>query len=243
MPFCYDAPSQMQKGWHWQLSLLESLTRSRNALLLQLGDVEKNHDPVATTNADTQSKKSKFLTVIYMNTRSLIWHFDDFTSLASAEQPHIIAISETWLDSSVTNNEIDLAGYSFSGLFVIILLVVLLCIVVIIFHAPCLVAVLFPLVSNPCGFLWELAASIRFLPSAASIIHLVHYPSLYTMSVTISNPWFWITSTFLPVVTVTLTCPISTNHCHKPSITSLYHILSPNQYPHPQDMVLHLQPS
>ena len=116
-----ECPSAMthlrkcRKRWLWQLSLLESLTRSRNALLLQPGDVEKNHDPVATTNADTQSKKSKFLTVIYMNTRSLIWHFDDFTSLASAEQPHIIAISETWLDSSVTNNKSILLATPFQA--------------------------------------------------------------------------------------------------------------------------------
>ena len=61
----------------------------------------------------TQSKKSKSLTVIHVNARSLFRHFDNLTSLASAECPHIIAISETWLDSSVTNNEIRrLTGYN-----------------------------------------------------------------------------------------------------------------------------------
>ena len=60
----------------------------------------------------TQSKKSKFLTMIHVNVRSLFWHFDDLTFLASDERPHIIAISETWLDSSVSNNEIYLAGYN-----------------------------------------------------------------------------------------------------------------------------------
>ena len=59
----------------------------------------------------TQSK-SKFLTMIHVNARSLFRHFDDLTFLASAERPHIIAISETWLDSSVSNNEIYLAGYN-----------------------------------------------------------------------------------------------------------------------------------
>ena len=60
----------------------------------------------------TQSKKSKSLTVIHVNARSLFRHFDNLTFLASAECPHIIAISETWLDSSITNNEIRLTGYN-----------------------------------------------------------------------------------------------------------------------------------
>ena len=114
----YAAPSEFshlrecRKRWLWQLSLLESLARSRNALLLRPGDVEKNPGPAAATTADSQSKKSKLLTVIHVNARSLLRHFDDLTSLVSSERPHIIAISETWLDSSVSNNEIYLAGYN-----------------------------------------------------------------------------------------------------------------------------------
>ena len=94
----YAAPSEFshlrecRKQWLWQLTLLESLARSRNAFW--------------------RSKKSKSLTVIHVNARSLFRHFDNLTSLASAECPHIIAISETWLDSSVTNNEIRLTGYN-----------------------------------------------------------------------------------------------------------------------------------
>ena len=43
--------------------------------------MEKNSSPAATVNAETQSKKSKFLTVIYVNEHSLLWHFDDLNSL------------------------------------------------------------------------------------------------------------------------------------------------------------------
>ena len=68
--------------------------------------MEKNPGPVATVNAETQSKKSKFLTMIHVNTTSLYRHSDDLTSLVSAKHSHIIAISETWL---VTNIEIHLA--------------------------------------------------------------------------------------------------------------------------------------
>ena len=114
-------------------------------------DVEKNPGPVVTSNAETQSKTSKFLTMIHVSVRSLFRHFDDLTSLASAERPHFIAISETWLDSSVTNNEIHLAGYNLfrfdcncSGGGVAVYCSD---------YLSCLVAVLFRLVSNSCGFL------------------------------------------------------------------------------------------
>ena len=55
----YAAPSEFshlrecRKQWLWQLTLLESLARSQNAVLLRPGDVEKNPGPVATGNADS----------------------------------------------------------------------------------------------------------------------------------------------------------------------------------------------
>ena len=111
----YATPSEFshlrvcRKPRLWQLSLLESLARSPNALQLCPGDVEKNPGPVSTANAETQSKKSKFLTIIHVNVCSLFRHSDDLTSLASAKHSHIIAISETWL---VTNIQIHLAAYN-----------------------------------------------------------------------------------------------------------------------------------
>ena len=124
-----------------QLLLLERLARCREILLLRSGDVEKNPGPAAIAAAtnETQIKKNKLLTAIHVNARSLLRHYDDLVSLTSAERPHIIAVSETWLDSSV--------------LTVIVLVVVLLYIVVIISLAPCFIVLLLPLVSNPCGFL------------------------------------------------------------------------------------------
>ena len=52
-----------------------------------------------------------FLTVIHVNTHSLLGHFDDVATLVTTEHPHILALSETWLDSSVTDAEIHLSGY------------------------------------------------------------------------------------------------------------------------------------
>ena len=115
---CYVAPSEFlhlckcRKHWLWQLSLLQSLARSRKAFLLRPSDVEKNPGPAAAAAAETQSKKSKFQTVIHVNARSLLRYFDDLASLVSTERLHIIAISETWLDSSVSNNKIHLAGFN-----------------------------------------------------------------------------------------------------------------------------------
>ena len=171
---------ECRKRWLWQLSLLESLTRSRNALLLWPGDVKKNPGPAAATTADSQSKKNKLLIVIHVNACSLLRHFNDPTSLVSSVRPHIIAISETWLDSSVSDNEIYLAGYNLFRLIIIVLVVVLLCVVVIIFLASCFIVIL-PLESNPCGFLWELAASTFFLPLVASTVHLLLHPRMETL--------------------------------------------------------------
>ena len=86
-------------------------------IVLRSGDVGKNSGPaaIAATINETQIKKNKLLTAIYVNAHSLLRHYDDLVSLASlasAERPHIIAVSETWLDSSVSNSEIHLAGYN-----------------------------------------------------------------------------------------------------------------------------------
>ena len=55
--------------------------------------------------------KIDFLTVIHVNTRSLLRHFDDVSALVVAEHPHILALSETWLDDSVSDAQVHLTGY------------------------------------------------------------------------------------------------------------------------------------
>ena len=46
-----------------------------------------------------------------MNTRSLLKHFDDIAALAVTERPYFLALSETWLDDSVPDAQVHLAGY------------------------------------------------------------------------------------------------------------------------------------
>ena len=50
--------------------------------------------------------------MIHVNTRSLLRHFDDVSALVSSERPHILALSETWLDSSVVDGEVHIPGYT-----------------------------------------------------------------------------------------------------------------------------------
>ena len=77
-------------------------------MLLWAGDIEKNHGPNAA------GKKKNRLTVIHVNTRSLLRHFDDVASLVSfvsTHCPQILALSETWLDSLVKDSELLLPRY------------------------------------------------------------------------------------------------------------------------------------
>lgn len=90
---------EWERRSRWQFSILRSLVCGRATLLLRCGDVEGNPGPAAP--AEKKPKKD-FLTVIHVNAHSLLKHFDDVAALVAAERPHILALSETWLDASVT---------------------------------------------------------------------------------------------------------------------------------------------
>ena len=91
-----------------QLSILQRLTRGQETLLLHCGDVEENPGPPAAS-VDKPDKRQ--LSVIHVNARSLLRHHDDVTTLLMTKRPHILALSETWLDSSVANQQIHFPGY------------------------------------------------------------------------------------------------------------------------------------
>ena len=52
------------------------------------------------------------LKVLHSNCRSLLPKIDDFRALVSAETPHLLAICESWLDSSISNDELLIPGYN-----------------------------------------------------------------------------------------------------------------------------------
>ena len=108
----------------WQFSIIRSLVRGRETLLQRCGDVERNPGPATPAE---KKQKMDFLTVIHVNTCSLLRHLDDVAALVAAEHPHILALSETWLDTSVTDAEIHLPSYSLFRFDEIAVAVVLLC--------------------------------------------------------------------------------------------------------------------
>ena len=99
---------EWERRSRWQFSIIRSLVRGRTNRLLRCGDIEINPGPPA---AAVKKKAMDFLTVIHVNTRSLLGHFDDVAALVTTEHPHILALSETWLDTSVSDAEIHLPGY------------------------------------------------------------------------------------------------------------------------------------
>jgi hypothetical protein len=99
---------EWEKRSRWQISIFRSLVRGHADLLLQCGDIERNPGPAPPA---VKKPKTDFLTVIHVNTRSLLKHFDDIAALAVTERPHFLVLSETWLDDSVPDAQVHLAGY------------------------------------------------------------------------------------------------------------------------------------
>ena len=53
----------------------------------------------------------KSLSILYTNCRSLLPKLDHLRLLACTQTPHIIAITETWLDTTISNSEAMIPGY------------------------------------------------------------------------------------------------------------------------------------
>ena len=95
----------------WTVTMLRNFSQGYNILLLRAGDVKRNpglSDDVCRTRKVHQKK---MLTIIHFNARSLLCHFDDIASLVSKYRPEVLALSETWLDTSVIDSEINLPNY------------------------------------------------------------------------------------------------------------------------------------
>lgn len=96
--------------------------------LLLCGDVHANPGPNNTydengrniddTTTEDHSDAFQFdcfnkrgIHIIHSNVRSLLPSIDELRHFVSVNKPHIIGISETWLDDSILDSEISLAGY------------------------------------------------------------------------------------------------------------------------------------
>ena len=95
----------------WTVTMLRNFSRGYNILLLRAGDVERNPGPSNDVCRTRKVDQKKMLTIIHLNARSLLCHFDDIASLVSKYRPEVLALSETWLDTSVIDSEINLPNY------------------------------------------------------------------------------------------------------------------------------------
>ena len=87
------------------------------------GDIHSNPGPnscksnfqscVEDEDPHLQCFKQKGMHFAHFNARSLLPKISELRLFASKYQPSVIAISETWLDKSVTNGEIHIDGYTF----------------------------------------------------------------------------------------------------------------------------------
>ena len=55
---------------------------------------------------------SSGITIVHLNIRSLLGHFDQRTEFVHYHSPDIVAISETWLDDSVDDSVLAMPGYN-----------------------------------------------------------------------------------------------------------------------------------
>ena len=83
-------------------------------------DTSGNEDPLTPNDTISADNKNRLpqspsppnaLTILYTNCCSLLPKLDHLRLLASTQNPHIIGITETWLDDSISDSELMVPGY------------------------------------------------------------------------------------------------------------------------------------
>ena len=83
--------------------------------ILRDGDIEpnpgKNRSNNSTqSNTRTNSGRSSNI-ILHINSRSLLRHIHELRLILKDQTPSLIAITETWLDSTIHNIEVEVGGY------------------------------------------------------------------------------------------------------------------------------------
>ena len=65
-------------------------------------------DHISTCKSEKQANS---ITIIHSNCRSLLPKIDHLRLLISSHSPNVVAITETWLDSTISNSELFIPGY------------------------------------------------------------------------------------------------------------------------------------
>ena len=71
-----------------------------------------SEDQSKTLTNEYKCFKSRGLHLVSLNIRSLLPKIDQLKLFAQSNNPTAVSISETWLDDSITQNEIQIPGYS-----------------------------------------------------------------------------------------------------------------------------------
>ena len=85
---------------------LVNVTLAANLIVLS-NDVSLNPGPTRNLPAGT-----KGLRLFHLNIRSLRYKMDELGLFCDQHKPHVLAISETWLDDSFVDEEVSLQGYN-----------------------------------------------------------------------------------------------------------------------------------
>ena len=93
------------------LKLTESTLLALSFISLA-GDINPLPGPGNVSDVPTINFKARGLSVIHLNVRSLLGKMDQLRLLSERNGADIIALSETWLDKDIDDNEIELPGYS-----------------------------------------------------------------------------------------------------------------------------------
>ena len=76
------------------------------SLLLSSGNVERNPSPESISqNRNFKLSTVKGLRICHLNVR------DEMRGFCETHRPHVLSLNETWLDSSISDSEIQLTGY------------------------------------------------------------------------------------------------------------------------------------
>ena len=83
--------------------------------ILRDGDIEPNpgenrSNNSTQSNTRTNSGRSSNI-ILHINSRSLLRHIDELRLILKDQTPSLIAITETWLDSTIHNIEVEVGGY------------------------------------------------------------------------------------------------------------------------------------
>ena len=83
------------------------------SLLLSSGKVERNPSPESISqNRNFKLSTVKGLRICHLNVRSLVNKIDEMQVFCETHRPHVLSLNKTWLDSSISDSEIQLPGYS-----------------------------------------------------------------------------------------------------------------------------------